>query len=192
MNNQNHSSGRSTADFRLKILQHIFARPFLAAIIVGSLIHFGKWLNLYIHNKDYNTNLTQLLENGTAFAMADILMPFFIPFIVISISRKLAKIKECEFLNNFPDANPDLVVKCNAKGEPIFINNTVKALLFELNILAREMNRLVPDQLHQINIDTLALPTQITHTIQHITIEYLVNKSNNNGFFLSGRKKIEK
>lgn len=171
----------------LKVLQHIFARPILAALIVGSLIHLGKLVNFMIHSVNYYDNLHQLLKTGIIFTLIDISLPFLIPLLVVSLSRKLSTIKEQEFLNNFPDSNPDLIIKCNKDGEPVFINTTVKALLFEQNIPIRKTHLLIPEELKSTTHENRKLPSQLIHFINDIKIEYFVNVSHSNELFLSGR-----
>ena len=140
-----------------------------------------------IHSVNYYDNLHQLLKTGIIFTLIDISLPFLIPLLVVSLSRKLSTIKEQEFLNNFPDSNPDLIIKCNKDGEPVFINTTVKALLFEQNIPIRKTHLLIPEELKSTTHENRKLPSQLIHFINDIKIEYFVNVSHSNELFLSGR-----
>jgi len=171
----------------LNILRYIFSRPYLAALIVGSFIHAGKWLNFTFHGIDYYENTVKLIDHGLIFFVIDILMPYIIPFAVITISVKLAKIKEKEFYNTFPDMNPDIIIKCDLSGMPLYINKSAKIFLFENNISVVEHEALIPENITSINDENGELPCRVTHNIEGVKIEYLVSRPDNNSLFLSGR-----
>jgi len=167
-------------------LKCIFARPYLAALIVGSFINIGKWLNYVVHDTNYVASIVRLkADGGYVFAAVDQLMPYVVPFIVITISRKLAKITEQAFYDTFPDLNPDIVIKCNLAGMPQYFNTTAKDFLSDNDIPAENIETLIPLKITSINIDQL--PCRLEHVVSGEKIEYLISKSDNEELFLSGR-----
>lgn len=174
----------------LNLLKQIFARPYLAAFIVGSFIHVGKWLNYTVHNLSYFDTFSRLISNGIPFMLVDTVMPYLIPLTVITISRYLTNLKEIEFFNTFPELNPDIVIKCSHAGDALYLNSAAKKFLTQKNIPTDNISMIIPDNICSLNIAETSLPYRIEHQVSGETIEYLISRANNNDLFLSGRIKI--
>ena len=172
---------------KLHMLKPIFARPFLAAALVGSFIHMGKWINYTLHDVSYLNSVVQELNNGIVFFTIDLLMPYLVPFAVITISGKLAKLREQEFYHTFPDLNPDIVIKCDASSTPMYVNTAAKKLLADNNLPVEDVSALIPTLLLSNSNDDIDFPCRIIHEVNHESIEYLICLSDDGSLFLSGR-----
>lgn len=174
-----------------KLLGYIFSQPILAAAIIGSLIHFGKWINYTIHGKNYFHDLSMQLSDNTALAVVDILMSYIVPALVVTVSRKLALSKEQEFYQSFPDLNPDIIIKCASDGSPEYLNLTAQTLMHDLQISLNDIALLIPEELLLMIKNQNIPPPRIMHKIKNRTIEYSIGLSDDGLVFLSGRQLIE-
>lgn len=175
-----------------RLLGYIFSRPILAAVIIGSLIHIGKWINYSLHGVDYLQFVSDQLSDNVALGFVDILMSYIVPGLVVTVSRKLAIFKEKEFYQNFPELNPDIIIKCAKDGSPEYINSTAQTLMHELKISLNEVALLLPNEICSLVVDQNKMPQRLTHEIKGRIIEYSVSLSDDGLVFLSGRQAIDK
>lgn len=128
-----------------KLIEFIFAKPWLASLLIGSSIHLFFFIEESITlNQNY---FADLFSNGasTVHVAGRLAIPFFIPLIVTSISRRMVIQKEQRSLFMFPKANPEIVIKLAESGEIIYMNPTALEYLSRLGFDRSDAQRMLPD-----------------------------------------------
>lgn len=124
----------------------LFSKPLIAASVVGSSIHLLLELNSHFFLKTgYFSDLSQLLSNSFPAAFFKFVIPFTIPFLITSIGNRLMIQNERTSLIRFPQANPDIIVKLDRKGEFLFINQTGEEYIKSIGFKGDEKKKILPD-----------------------------------------------
>ncbi len=132
-------------------IHKIIDKPLLSALVVGSLIHGFIWLATFIVLGAAAT-VSKLLEQwqlSPGLALIQFVMPYFVPFLVTLFAKELTHQKIQRILQQFPESNPNIVMRLNHNLVPDYINPVGQAWLekHELNTLS--LDTLLPDSMVQ-------------------------------------------
>ncbi|HEB86914.1 MAG TPA: HD domain-containing protein [Gammaproteobacteria bacterium] len=131
------------------IIRYIFSRPLLTALLVGTSIHLFNQLNLYLasgvlHFRQWQNGIF----NHTAYTLIDVLIPFFVPWMVASFGCYLSRFRQQQVMNMFPDSNPDIVMSLDNSGVVQYVNKSCETILKQLGIDRTDAARLLPEHFH--------------------------------------------
>ncbi len=128
------------------LLEYVFGKPWLASILIGSSIHLFFYMEeQLILNLSYFSGLIEDWAKAPPHAAGRFLIPFLIPFIVTSISRRMVARREQRSLFRFPRANPEIVMKLDETGRVIYMNPTAGEYLSLLGLDSDDAYRMLPD-----------------------------------------------
>ncbi len=159
------------------LIRYIFSRPPLTALLVGSTIHFFNQLNLYlgsgiIHFRQWQEGIVE----QPVYTLIDILIPFFVPWMVASVGIRLAHFHQQKVMDMFPESNPDIVMLLDNNGTVQYINKSCTQILDQLGIAKTDASNLLPEcfstQLNAENNQQQRLSNSIQHG-QHTFHFYL-------------------
>ncbi|KAA3628617.1 MAG: hypothetical protein DWQ09_08065 [Proteobacteria bacterium] len=111
-------------------LRRVFTRPWLAALLVGIAIHGFNIMNQWFAGAgSYFASHWLAIRIQPGYGVVQVLIPFLVPWLVTGIGRHLAGINRAALRAAFPDANPDLVIKLDRDGLPLYANRAVRRWL---------------------------------------------------------------
>lgn len=127
------------------IIRYIFSRPLLTALLVGATIHLFNQFNLYLafgilHFRQWQSGIS----DHPTYTLFDILIPFFVPWMVASFGCYLSRLRQQEVMNMFPESNPDIVMSLDNNGVVQYLNKSCEAVLEQLGIDSADAARLLP------------------------------------------------
>jgi class 3 adenylate cyclase len=129
-----------------RILEYIFGKPWLASILIGSSIHLFFYIEeLLTLNRSYLSDMRDYWVQYPVHAAGRIAIPFLIPLIVTSVSRRMVIQKERKSLFKFPRANPEIVLKLDESGRIIYMNPTAEEYLSRLGLDWSTARMMLPD-----------------------------------------------
>ena len=129
-----------------KLLEYIFGKPWLASILIGTSIHLFFYIEeLITLNKSYLSDLLGYWGQYPIHATGRFVIPFLIPLIVTSVSRRMVIQKEQRSLFKFPRANPEIVFKLDEAGRIIYMNPTAVEYLSRLGLNQNNARNMLPD-----------------------------------------------
>ncbi len=124
------------------------------------------------------------------FGVTQMLIPYFVPWLITGIANRLnCKARDC-LLAAFPEANPDLVIKLDAAGNPVYVNRAVTEQLQEAGLSPDKPEVILPaDYRNRLPAGKPgAAPLRLWHELGGRRIEYLVRHDGScGGIFISGR-----
>lgn len=176
-----------------RYLRQLFNRPWLVALMVGSAIHGLVTLDLWwFGSVDYLRIHWQLLLANPTCAIIQLLIPYFVPWIITSMANRLNGKSRDDLLAAFPDTNPDLVIKLDAHGVPQYINRAVLQRLCEAGLPLEHPEMILPRNYRQQLFGGQETTLRLWHEIQGRQIEYLARRDvNTGGVFISGRVQVD-
>lgn len=174
-----------------RCLRHLFNRPWLAALVVGSAIHALATLDLWLFGPGgYLLQHWQLLADNPAFGATQILIPYLVPWAVTSVANHLnCRAREC-LMEAFPEANPDLVIRLDDQGNPVYANRQVRELLKRLGTSEQNIEAALPPGYRQRLFSVAGNHDRfrLRHQLAGREVEYLVQREYDcSGSFVSGR-----
>lgn len=184
------SPGKSRSEYYLR---QLFNRPWLVALVVGSVIHGLITLDLWwFGSADYLPIHWQLLADNPSCAVVQLLIPYFVPWVITSMSNRLnCKSRDC-LMAAFPEANPDLVIKLDSHGAPRYINSAVIRQLFEAGLPLEHPEMILPRDYRQQLFGNSETTLRLWHEIKGRHIEYLARREpESGGIFISGRMQVD-
>ncbi len=129
------------------IIRYIFSRPPLTALLVGSSIHLFNQLNLYLsfgilHYQQWQNDFI----DHPLYTLVDILIPFFVPWMVASFGCHISRFHRQQVMNMFPESNPDIVMTLDNSGAVQYLNKSGETLLKQLGIDRSHAAHLLPER----------------------------------------------
>jgi hypothetical protein len=172
-----------------RYLRQLFNRPWLVALVVGSAIHGLITLDLWwFGSAEYLPIHWQLLIDNPVCAVIQLLIPYFVPWVITSMANRLnCKSRDC-LMAAFPEANPDLVIKLDSHGTPRYINRAVIQRLYEAGLSLEHPEEILPHDYRQRLFGNAETTLRLWHEVQGQHIEYLARREpGSGGVFISGR-----
>lgn len=176
-----------------RYLRQLFNRPWLVALLVGSTIHGLVTLDLWwFGSADYLPIHWQLLLDNPVCAVIQLLIPYFVPWLIAGMANRLnGKSRDC-LMAAFPEANPDLVIKLDSRGVPQYINRAVIQRLYEAGLSLDHPEMILPRDYRQQLFGSSETTLRLRHEVQGRHIEYLARReTENGGVFISGRVQVD-
>jgi|GEM_PF-2971137 len=180
------SSPRSGSEHHLR---QLFNRPWLVALLVGSTINGLIIMDLWWFGPvGYWSRHWQLLMDNPGFAITRMLIPYFVPWIIAGIASQLNS-KSCDWLMaTFPEANPDLVIKLDGSGTPLYVNRAVMERLHVAGLSSEHLEWILPHDYRKQLPNNMEPTQRFWHEIEGQRIEYLAQcEVGSGGVFISGR-----
>lgn len=171
-------------------LQRLFSRPWLAAIVVGSAIHGFSTLNLWLTAPDnYLAHHWGLLLSHPGFGVTQLLIPFFVPWVVASIANYLNCLSREQLLNAFPESNPDLIIKLDEQGDPIYANRQVREWLRKMGEPEAHIDALLPPAYRKLaaSLEGRGARICVRHQVAGSRFDFLIQRDQSDGLFIAGR-----
>lgn len=172
-------------------LRRVFTRPWLAALLVGIAIHGFNAMNQWFAGAgSYFASHWLAIRIQPSYGVVQVLIPFLVPWLVTGIGRHLAGINRAAMLAAFPDANPDLVIKLDRDGLPLYANRAVRRWLRELGEPADAIETILPEgYIARLAYEgAAATPLIVPFSRDGREIEYVYRREEGgNGVFVAGR-----
>jgi len=134
-----------------RLVKYLFLRPPIACCIVGMSIHALIELNnrLFL-GRSHISHMMADLEEIPVFGVISFLIPFFVPYVITRISRRILVETVSQSLIKFPQSNPDLVMKLGPSGEALFMNVAAESVLEQLGLEEGEVDELLPEDARSV------------------------------------------
>lgn len=132
--------------------QHIFRtieKPYLLALVVGTLINGLAFFSalLLLGWTEVTHKMSQQWQMSAALVVIQTAIPFIIPYLVTLFAKELSQQKIQEILKQFPDANPNIVMRLNTNLTPDYINPVGQAWLEKHHLDTQQLNVLLPKEI---------------------------------------------
>lgn len=172
-------------------LRRIFTRPWLAALLVGFAIHGFNALNQWLAGAgSYLESRWLAIWMEPVFGFGQVLIPFLVPWLVTSVGRHLAGLNRAAVLAAFPDANPDVIIKLDSDGSPIYANRAARRWLRDMGEPETAITKLLPEdycsRLKHEGPDAVSFTLPFSRAGREV--EYLFRRERvGGGIFVAGR-----
>ncbi|PLA75357.1 hypothetical protein CYQ88_01965 [Hydrogenovibrio sp. SC-1] len=127
-------------------IHRIIDKPLLSALVVGSIIHGFILLAMFIFLGIVETQST-LFEKwhlSPSLSLIQFITPYFVPFFVTVFAQELSHQKIQRILQQFPESNPNIVMRLNHDLVPDYINPVGQAWLEKHALDTLSLNSLLP------------------------------------------------
>ncbi|MGC9387169.1 MAG: HD-GYP domain-containing protein [Hydrogenovibrio sp.] len=104
-------------------LYKILERPCFASFLVGTLIHTMIWGATWVlATEEVMQAKLHLWQSNPLLFTIVMLIPYLVPFTMMTLSRRLTKQKIQSVMSQFPEMNPDIVLRLSPNLELAYIN----------------------------------------------------------------------
>lgn len=126
----------------------VLERPLLSALLAGTAINSLQWFLIFAF---LGSSVTALKWQETyqypLLSTILFLIPYLVPFTVTTFGRKFADHKIQSVLNQFPESNPDVVMRFNVRQQLKYINPVGRQWLESQRLGANNNEALLPEEI---------------------------------------------
>lgn len=129
----------------------VLERPILSALVIGTLINGLVWLSslLLLGIDPMVSKMHHQWQVSAPLSFIQFTIPYLVPFVVTLFAKGLSRQKIQQLLQQFPESNPNIVMRLNQDLLPDYINPVGQAWLEKHHLNENAYHQLLPDSIVQ-------------------------------------------